>query len=58
MFLSVCLQVLMKKLSLIDLAGSEHAKLTAYYREQVTQGAGINHSLLALGSCSVHGSGS
>ena len=49
--LSVCLQVSMAKLSLIDLAGSERATVTANRGERLREGANINRSLLALGNC-------
>ena len=49
--MSVCLQVSMAKLSLIDLAGSERATVTANRGERLREGANINRSLLALGNC-------
>eukprot|EP01028_Stygiella_incarcerata_P006271 TRINITY_DN256_c0_g2_i1.p1 TRINITY_DN256_c0_g2~~TRINITY_DN256_c0_g2_i1.p1 ORF type:complete len:1114 (-),score=364.20 TRINITY_DN256_c0_g2_i1:2222-5563(-) len=39
------------KLSLIDLAGSERAAMTANRGMRFTEGANINKSLLALGNC-------
>ena len=39
------------KLSLIDLAGSERAKVTRNRGERLIEGANINRSLLALGNC-------
>jgi len=48
--MSVCLQVSMAKLSLIDLAGSERATVTANRGERLREGANINRSLLALGN--------
>ena len=41
----------MAKLSLIDLAGSECATVTANRGERLREGANINRSLLALGNC-------
>lgn len=38
-------------LSIIDLAGSERASVTKNRGERLTEGANINKSLLALGSC-------
>ena len=49
--LSVCLQVSMAKLSMIDLAGSECATVTANHGERMRKGTNINRSLLALGNC-------
>ena len=49
--LLVCLQVSMAKLSLIDLAGSEGATVTANCGERLREGANINRSLLSLGNC-------
>ena len=39
------------KLSLIDLAGSERATITANKGARLREGANINRSLLALGNC-------
>lgn len=39
------------KLSLIDLAGSERAKMTKNRGDRLVEGANINRSLLALGNC-------
>ncbi|KAF4450938.1 kinesin family member 18/19 [Fusarium austroafricanum] len=41
----------MATLSIIDLAGSERASVTKNRGERLTEGANINKSLLALGSC-------
>lgn len=41
----------MATLSIIDLAGSERASATKNRGERLTEGANINKSLLALGSC-------
>lgn len=41
----------MATLSIIDLAGSERASATKNRGERMTEGANINKSLLALGSC-------
>ena len=41
----------MATLSIIDLAGSERASATKNRGERLTEGANINRSLLALGSC-------
>jgi kinesin family protein 18/19 len=41
----------MATLSVIDLAGSERASVTKNRGERLTEGANINKSLLALGSC-------
>ena len=41
----------MATLSIIDLAGSERASATRNRGERLTEGANINKSLLALGSC-------
>ncbi|ORX95164.1 kinesin-domain-containing protein [Basidiobolus meristosporus CBS 931.73] len=41
----------MATLSLIDLAGSERASVTANKGERLQEGANINRSLLALGNC-------
>ena len=49
---SVRLQVSMAKLSLIDLAGSERATVTANRGERMREGSNINRSLLALGTAS------
>ena len=49
--LLVYLQVSMAKLSLIDLAGSERATVTANRGERLREGANINRSLLALENC-------
>lgn len=43
--------VTMATLSIIDLAGSERASATKNRGERLTEGANINKSLLALGSC-------
>ncbi|ORX95822.1 kinesin-domain-containing protein, partial [Basidiobolus meristosporus CBS 931.73] len=42
---------MMATLSLIDLAGSERASVTANKGERLMEGANINRSLLALGNC-------
>ena len=39
------------KMSLIDLAGSERASATRNRGQRMREGANINKSLLALGSC-------
>ena len=51
--MSVCLQVSMAKFSLIDLAGSERATMTANHGERMREGANINCSL-AAGSGKLH----
>jgi kinesin family protein 18/19 len=44
-------EVMLGKLSLIDLAGSERASQTHNRGERLVEGANINRSLLALGNC-------
>jgi kinesin family protein 18/19 len=44
-------EVLVSKLSLIDLAGSERASVTENRGQRMVEGANINRSLLALGNC-------
>lgn len=43
--------VLVSKMALIDLAGSERATATTNSGERFREGANINKSLLALGNC-------
>jgi len=47
----VSADVTQAKLSLIDLAGSERATVTANKGARLREGANINRSLLALGNC-------
>ena len=51
-YLSVCLEVSMAKLYLIDLAGSEYAMMTGNRGERMREGANIYCSLLDLGTAS------
>jgi len=44
-------EILISKLSLIDLAGSERASNTNNRGQRMIEGANINKSLLALGNC-------
>jgi hypothetical protein len=48
---NVCNTVLMSKLCLIDLAGSERAASSENRGQRMVEGANINRSLLALGNC-------